>query len=255
MLKEALEWLQATTMKPTHTVELEGEEYQFFTGSNRPVRIPEEPEVATRIIKTLDGFVNYINNCDEWNTDEFLSFGFQRKDLIIGIQSPTSVSLFSLAFGPRKQQENYIAAQAILNDTKSMRFLEQEEFITRIQTDFVQDEITEAILKIVGTLRYGKATTLDDDGVTQKVTAASGIERVSDVILPNPILLRPYRTFTEIEQPRARYILRVCGGSEDELPTMSLHKVKDNLWEMRAMEGIRDYLRANLLNKDIPIIY
>lgn len=41
----------------------------------------------------------------------------------------------------------------------------------------------------------------EDDEVTQAVTIRKGIAGKSVDILPNSVTLRPYRTFTEVEQP------------------------------------------------------
>ena len=37
-------------------------------------------------------------------------------------------------------------------------------------------------------------------------------EELADVIVPNPVKLRPYRTFAEIEQPESSYVFRIKDG-------------------------------------------
>ena len=46
-----------------------------------------------------------------------------------------------------------------------------------------------------------------DDGVSQKATITKGIAGKEDVIVPNPVTLRPYRTFLEVEQPEKQVYL------------------------------------------------
>lgn len=51
-----------------------------------------------------------------------------------------------------------------------------------------------------------------DDGVSQVATARSGVASVGKVVVPNPISLRPYRTFLEVEQQESDFVFRMHEG-------------------------------------------
>lgn len=65
----------------------------------------------------------------------------------------------------------------------------------------MQGNDRDLILKFAGTVENGTIAQYGDDGVTQKATVKTGIASKGDAIVPNPVRLRPYRTFIEVEQP------------------------------------------------------
>lgn len=84
----------------------------------------------------------------------------------------------------------------------------------------------------------------DDDGVSQKTTIKSGIANKTDVIVPNPVKLRPYRTFAEIEQPQSSYVFRI--QDSDRGPSFKLVEADGGLWKNATMKKIKDYLAYEL---------
>ena len=48
-------------------------------------------------------------------------------------------------------------------------------------------------MRVAGNIKSGTTANYSDDGVSQKTTIKSGVE-LADVIVPNPVKLRPYRT-------------------------------------------------------------
>jgi hypothetical protein len=96
------------------------------------------------------------------------------------------------------------------------QFYGVEDFIIAMQSMFVQDATTALILKIIGNVKDEGVSNFSDDGVTQKVTAKTGISVVGNVQVPNPVTLRPYRTFMEIEQPASTFVFRMKGGQGEQ---------------------------------------
>ena len=47
---------------------------------------------------------------------------------------------------------------------------------------------------------------LQDDGVSQRATVSRGAHGKTDVKVPSPVVLQPYRTFIDIEQPASPFI-------------------------------------------------
>lgn len=62
--------------------------------------------------------------------------------------------------------------------------------------------------------------------------------------MPNPVKLRPYRTFAEIEQPESSYIFRI--KDNDGGPAFKLVEADGGLWKNVVMKKIKDYLEYEL---------
>ena len=64
------------------------------------------------------------------------------------------------------------------------------------------------------------------------------------MIVPNPVKLRPYRTFAEIEQPQSSYVFRI--QDSDREPSFKLVEADGGLWKNATMKKIKDYLAYEL---------
>lgn len=120
-----------------------------------------------------------------------------------------------------------------------------EQFIIELQAKFIPDEATANILQIVGNITDGTVNTFADDGITQQVTSKSGIGRVVNASVPNPVTLVPHRTFSEIEQPAGKFIFRMR-PSESGRPSVGLFQADAGVWENVAAERIRQWFIKEL---------
>lgn len=104
-------------------------------------------------------------------------------------------------------------------------------------------------------IKSGTTANYSDDGVSQKTTVKMGVE-LSDVIVPNPVKLRPYRTFAEIEQPESSYVFRI--KDTDRGPAFKLVEADGGLWKNDVMKKIKEYpeyeLRDELKEYHITVI-
>ena len=131
------------------------------------------------------------------------------------------------------------------------QWLDPESFIVALQAMFVQDSITGSLLALVSSIKEEAVKTSGDDGVSQTVTARAGVALVTEVKVPNPVTLRPYRTFMEVEQPAISCVFRLRQG-----PMLSLHEADGGLWRLEAIQSIKAYLVQAMvdLQQDIPVI-
>jgi hypothetical protein len=82
------------------------------------------------------------------------------------------------------------------------------------------------------------------------VTVKTGIAKIEDVFVPNPVVLAPYRTFPEIAQPESKFIFRMQTG-----PTAALFEADGGAWRNEAMGRIKAWLEEQLAEfKYIKII-
>lgn len=74
------------------------------------------------------------------------------------------------------------------------------------------------------------------------------------MIVPNPVILRPYRTFLEVEQPESKFIFRIKEG-RDGTPMFKLIEADGGLWKYEAVASIKAFLKERIdSNLDIAII-
>lgn len=228
MIKEALRYI----------VELgRPKEYSFggisYTTENlRPVYYPVQTALETR---SLSSVVEYIkNNIDGCNNDEF-----ERK-IIVHIESPERVTVKSEVdyMGQRKP---YMEAVADFPHIDFNYYHSAEAFNVLLQSSFIKNDDTEILLKVVGNLKDEAVKNISDDGVSQAVTIKTGVATVGDVKVPNPVTLRPYRTFIEVQQPESKFIFRMKDGGK-----CALFEADGGAWRNVAVANIKDYLSFEL---------
>ena len=108
------------------------------------------------------------------------------------------------------------------------------------------------ILKIVGNIQDEVISKYNDDGVSQVATVKVGIAKLDNIVIKNPVLLKPYRTFIEIDQPESLFTFRLKGGGGGKLPECALFESDGELWKIKACNNIIEYLSKYL--PDIKII-
>lgn len=204
--------------------------------STRPLeRLSEYRPRADQIsMNTLTSLVDYIKG----NID------LMAPRMIVQVKSPEEVLLFSQLDEDRKR-EYLVKVNALVPGFSYGRFIDHEEFVINVQSKFLSDPETDKnlILQFAGTVEQGTLTEYGDTGVTQKATVRTGIANKSDALVPNPVKLRPYRTFMEVEQPISEFIFRMkdSGGI-----TCALFEADGGAWKNDAMQNIKNYLEFEL---------
>lgn len=199
-----------------------------------------EPVAGELAIHTLTGLADYFVGADLDSKENGSPF--------LHIASHSEVRLLSNLFGRFRQRETFAVCSFESLIGKGFQFgayLDCETFIISLQTLFVADESRDQLIRFLGSIREESVRTSDDDGVSQTVTARSGIARVSEVRVPNPVTLRPYRTFREIEQPASEFILRMKSSDKDK-PLCALIEADGGKWKLEAIAGIQDFFLKNL---------
>jgi hypothetical protein len=218
------------------------DEGEFTT---RPVYLPPKEYIpAPLAINTLSGIVEYVKNgVDKQN--EAIVDGW-----MIHVADPETVTVISGIFGRAEQRREYLraTAAAVLSDADFLygEFYDCETFNIKLQSVFVENDDRDKVLRLVGNIKEESVRQTGDDGVTQTVTARSGIARVEDVPVPNPVNLMPYRTFREVTQPASDFILRMKTGREGQMPTCALFEADGGAWKLRAIQLISTYLKESV---------
>ena len=217
---------------------------------SRPVyEPPRDPVPVTLRLNTLTGLIEYINNgADHLKESEY--------GLMVHVVNERQVDVLSGTFGRSEQRCAHASttADAVLSksDFHYGEYYDCESFVIKLLSLFEDFDGRASVLKIVGNIKEENVRQTGDDGVTQTVTAKSGIARVEDVSVPNPVHLAPFRTFREVTQPLSPFVLRMKQGREGGLPTVALFEADGGKWKLDAIQFIREYLSSKI--DGVPII-
>ncbi|MEM6838830.1 MAG: hypothetical protein AAF609_18490 [Cyanobacteria bacterium P01_C01_bin.120] len=197
---------------------------------------PAEPEAEPIQISTLTGLVDYLKADIDAKTS----------DMHIEVISPTAVQICNALTGRHRQRETFLVADCrdfIGNGFPFGQWLDTEQFVIALQSQFVQTEERDQVIAIVGSIVDQNVRESSDDGMTQNVTTRAGIQRKEDTEVPNPITLKPYRTFPEIDQPESPFVLRL---RRDRGIQAALFEAGGGAWKCEAVRAIATYLKGRL---------
>lgn len=238
MIEKAINKILSLAPAVMHTIE--GRRYVDGPDGFKPILSPTPQPLE---IHTLQGIVHYIDKSID-KTDE--------QDIFIHVISPTDVRLLgSLNKGGFYERCRYLVSNFNPPDIPFNRYASLEDFIIVLQAYFVPTENIAAMLKIVGNIKDESVKQFSDDGVTQSVTAKAGISRVESVTVPNPVMLHPYRTFPEVEQPESSFLFRMK-QNPGSMPSCGIWEADNKKWEIEAIKNIAEWLYEKL--PDIPIV-
>ncbi len=230
MIKEALEYIIALKQPRTETVY--GDTY--CSSKDNLYRVEKELRADSLRMSTLTSLIDYIKtDIDQLSND--------KDKLIVHVISPTQVLLISELDGDRKR-ETLIDVNANLPKIRFNEFIDQESFIIMIQSMFENDGDKSIVLQVAGNVEDGTVANYKDDGITQKATIKTGLASKDDVEVPNPVRLKPYRTFHEIQQPECSFVFRMKNGMHGGV-TCALFEADGGAWKNETMDQIALYLK------------
>ena len=225
--------------------------------ANPVVRIDEKPYSPIKLYPIQDEYPGALGFCFLDSLITYLKSNLDttiidNEKVIIEIGSPTSVSLYTQIKGQFNQRFTIANCEALVTGFPWGRYTDPNEFIVMTQSRFVETEDLAKIMAIVGNVKSEEVMTFSDDGISQQVTARSGIARVENVILPPKVILAPYRTFIEIEQPASNFIFRAMKAKD--VPNFALFEADGGAWRIEAMKRIKAYLEEQLQGMENVII-
>lgn len=189
--------------------------------------------------------LNQLTGLLDWITHEGIKIQAKKDFLMIQVVSPTKVRVIGMV-NNQGRRSVYVDVNAVVDDIPFGRFLNQEDMVILLQSQFVHDEEQQTekgiddrdiLLQVVSNLRSDEVQQQTDDGVSQTVQINSGVASVSTVKVPNPVTLIPYRTFQEIEQPASKFIFRMHEGM-----TSALFEADNSQWKVEAKQRIKTFL-------------
>lgn len=232
MDREALEYLVG--LDKTEMITIGAVDY-----STKQIFKIKYPTPAALSTTTLTSLIDYIKSGKDATVGS----------LLVQIISPSEVRLLSELRGDGERC-CYLECNALTPSVIYGRFMNTESFNILLQSSFVANKDRDLLLKVVGNVKEENVKQVGDDGITQSATVKTGVATVTDVVVPNPVVLAPYRTFPEIEQPESKFIFRMQSG-----PAAAVFEADGGAWRNEAMSRIKAYLELNLIEcKGVQVI-
>lgn len=224
MTREALQYVVG--LSEAKLLNINGDTYT----DKQIYRVDNELRAAAIEMNTLTSLVDYAKAF----TNEM------SEQMLVQVVSPTEVKLISCLDLDRKR-ECLVNVEALIPEFGYGRYIDHESFIIALQSKFIDNKDREKLLRFAGTVKDESIAQYGDDGVTQKATVKKGIASVEEAIVPNPVYLRPFRTFIEIEQPESAFVFRMK-QSEGRGVECAIFEADGGAWKNEAMRNIKKYL-------------
>ena len=199
------------------------------------------PMVDALHFTTLQGVADYINDGLDGLDD--LTHGGK---VVVHVMDEASVQVITASLPETGMSRNRFAVgDCAVCEFPFGQFVPQEEFIIKLMAMMGASETKTKLLETLGTLTDEQVSTVIEDGVKQKVTAVAGLAFAENKQLPNPVELKPYRTFREVEQPESPFILRARTDPRQGL-VLGLFEADGGAWKIKAVENIAAWIREKV---------
>lgn len=208
------------------------------TYTNNKIYRVLDPEPESIDVNTLTGLADYIRYFAAKD-------GLKTEDMMVLVETFNQVKLYSKIQGNFLQRAYYMSATAQRIQFGFERTYNLEEFIIALQANFEPTEDAKKILALVGNVSDENIVNHSDDGITQTVNVRKGISMKGVEDVPNPVTLKPYRTFREIDQPESQFIFRMESGKNSP-PWCNLIPADGDRWQLEAIERIKSWLIEKL---------
>lgn len=228
MIQKALEYVASLS----HPISLVFGGREYTDKKIYPVSAPLQHNLG---VSTLTAVEDYFRD----NPDNI-----DLSKAVVHIRSHQAVSVVSAVQGEWIERHDYLVAIAEPKQFPFGQYMDIESFIIALQSYFIQNDTTSLLMKVVSSIVDDTSIKYLDDGVTQQVNAKTGIAKIENIVLPNPVTLAPYRTFLEVAQPDSAFVFRL--KKSESGPTAALFEADGGNWRLEAIKRIRDYFRIAL---------
>lgn len=162
---------------------------------------------------------------------------------VLHVRSADKVAALSPIIGRHNQRAvMFLAdAHALYTPFTFGGWYPHEGFMIGLATLFEPTEALTGLISLLGNLTEEDIRILEDDGMTQEVVVKSAVHLKSAARVPNPVTLKPYRTFREIDQPESSFIVRLK-RQEGRLPQCALFTTDGGAWQIEAVKSIKAFL-------------
>lgn len=236
MIKEALQYIVGLQQPRVEKIK---DKHYYFNNNGTPMLLSECHTCDALEISTLTSLVAYIK---ERMASDFAAVGAV-PSMIVHVESETEVRLVSVFNGDMGRWE-IAKVKARVPQISLNKFMDQESFIIQMQSMFIETPDKAIVMQVAGNVEDKTIANYGDDGVTQKATIKTGLAGMEDVFVPNPVTLKPFRTFHEIDQPEIAFVFRMKNSQNGV--SCALFEADGGVWKFNAVHGIAQYLKKEL---------
>lgn len=228
MIKEALQYLVG--LQQNKTYELNGDTYS----DNRLEFIPKKIfRRSCMEFGSLDAIVKMIRAELKDYAD---AVGLP---LFIQVDSFNSIEVVTRCDDQEQRMNPYRARCRDAEFKEGWR--DQQAAIIELRSRFIPTGDSEYLLNLISRINNEQGVQSLDNGVSQTVTAKSGVSLMTTETVKPRLTLCPFRTFREVIQPSSEFILRL-----DDKGRIGLFEADGGIWKMEAKTNIANYLEERL---------
>jgi hypothetical protein len=238
MIKSAIE--KIVSLAPDTLVSLE-DGRKYWAKSGNPVIRPNIAPICE--VTSLHALISAFDSKDLNNNLE---------NIQVIVDNERHVSVRSFAKDPWQQRDVFISAQYSVDSYPFGRFISIEEAIIKMMCLFVDSPAKSALIAHLSSICSEEILTSLDDGISQAVTVEKRTGRKDRATIDPIIELAPFRTFTEVEQPASRFLLRMQNVKGDR-PLVALFEADGGAWRAEACVRVAAYLRSELDSIDVHV--
>lgn len=209
-----------------HLIERYGYEY-----SDKELKVVKKPTVSTIRLHTLAGLVDIIRK-------EYTNFD---GPVIVNVDCEEYVRVYSAIDEDDRGREIPYDVTAELIEIPFNRRLDYETMMITLKSKFVETPELLELVKLLGTITEENSATASDDGFSQSVVVRKGIAMKEGKVVKPIVKLKPYRTFSEVDQPESESLVRLSDGAQ-----VALYEADGGAWKLQARRNVAEYLKANL---------
>ncbi|MGE3276754.1 MAG: hypothetical protein AB7O67_16705 [Vicinamibacterales bacterium] len=199
--------------------------------------IKAAPKASAFQVATLGAVRDYLTA----NRDD-LDLG----KVVVHVEGPNRVTIGGPLRERSRDRELYLTAET--GDLVAGflgKWMPLEEFVIGLQVRFCEAEQRDNLIRLFSNVSENGVKTSLDDGISQVLEARVGVVLRGDAAIKNPVTLQGFRTFRDIVQPVAPYVVRAKAVA-DTLPQVSLMEADGGAWRLTTIARVRDWLAENL---------
>ncbi|GAB6702281.1 hypothetical protein BOVMAS03_14610 [Streptococcus uberis] len=233
-IKEALQYaVNLANEKPQTILGQDGKEY-FDRNKYSLAELRTKRRPKTLNLSTLNSLVDYLKS--DLNS-------INKKRLMIVVENPTQIIVCE--HDDEDLDRNVlVTVEAITPQVNFGRYEAASDFNIILQSKFVDSDDRPTVIEFASALKIENGSEIIDDGISQTATIKQGVASLAKAKAPNPVTLRPYRTFAEVEQPESQFIFRINQRAE-----MALFEADGGKWRLDAINNIANFLKEELADQ------
>lgn len=231
MLKEAIEKIQS--MAHPDVLDIDGRKFIIGLDGGYDEIVPDQMMVQSISLNSLDAMVQFVKTEAVHLTDSILYLTIPTHLRVICFTSPD-------ADKRNKRTFLYQADATDVPEWKDNMHLGFEEAQIALRTRCQETPDALYAQKLLSDISTGCQVTYNDNGVATNVTTTRGVALQAKEAIRPIVVLRPYRTFQEIDQPQSQFLIRLSERS------IRFIEADGGMWKLAARKSIKAYLEENL---------